>query len=59
MFEVSLSHEQTEALTREFLIDLLEDLNVPFTDPVMLQNINQLISWMSPPGSWKDGKYDE
>lgn len=59
MFEVSLSHEQAEEVTREFLIDLLEDLNVPFTDPVMLQNINQLVSWMSPPGSWKDGKYDE
>jgi len=59
MFEVSLSHKQAEEVTREFLIELLEDLNVPFTDPIMLQNISQLISWLSPPGTWKEGKNDE
>jgi hypothetical protein len=28
MFEVSLSHEQAEKVTRKFLIDLLEDLRI-------------------------------
>lgn len=58
-YNVELDTEQSDKITREVLIDMLEDLNIPFTDPNMVECVNRLIAWMSPPGTWQDGKYDD
>ena len=59
-FNVELSVEQAEKVTREFLIDLLDDVNDPFgDDPSMSDCVYRLIAYMSTPGTWKGGKYDD
>lgn len=55
---VDLDMEQAEGVTRDYLIDLLDDINVPFSDPAFIKSINCLIAYMSTPGTWEDGKYD-
>ena len=57
---VALTYEQREQVARDYLIDLLEDIEfVPFGDPNTIEVLNRVISYMSPPGQWEDGKYDE
>lgn len=57
---VALNWEQREQVTRDFLIDLLEDIeHVPFGDRNMVDSLNQIIAFCSAPGSWENGKYDE
>lgn len=58
VFSVELSPEQAEEVTREYLVDLLDEISVPFTDPKMIECVNRLIAWMSQPESWEGGKYD-
>ena len=56
---IALSYEQREQVARDFLIDLLEDIeDVPFGDRNMVDAVNRIIAFCSPPGSWEDGKYD-
>lgn len=55
---VDLDIEQAEGVARDYLIDLLDDLNIPFTDPALIKSINHLIAYMSTPGTWEEGKYD-
>lgn len=57
-YSVDLNLDQAGGIARDYLIDLLDDLNVPFTDPTLIKSINQLIAYMSVPGTWEDGKYD-
>ena len=57
-FSVELSVEQAEKVTREYLIDLLDDDNIPFGDPIMTVCVYRLIAYMSTPGTWEEGKYD-
>ena len=57
---VALTYEQREQVARDFLIDLLEDIeHVPFGDPSMVDAMNRIIAFCSPPGSWEDGQYDK
>ena len=57
---VALTYEQREQVARDFLIDLLEDVeHVPFGDPSIVDSINRIIAFCSPPGSWEDGKFDK
>jgi len=59
-FTVELSLEQAEQVTRDYLIDLLNDIEcVPFGDPNMIECLNRLVSYMSVPGEWKDGRHDD
>tara|TARA_E500000318_G_C3398122_1_gene148713 strand:+ start:99 stop:296 length:198 start_codon:yes stop_codon:yes gene_type:complete len=56
---VALTYEQREQVARDFLIDLLEDIAyVPFGDPTMVDAVNRIIAFCSPPDTWEDGKYD-
>jgi len=56
---VALSYEQREQVAKDFLIDLLYDIeDVPFGDPSMVDSIHRIIAFCSAPGSWEDGKYD-
>ena len=56
---VALTYEQREQVAKDFLIDLLYDIeDVPFGDPTMVENIHRIIAFCSAPGSWEDGKYD-
>lgn len=57
-YSVDLNLEQAESITRDYLVDMLDDLNVPFTDPTLIESINRLIAYLSVPGTWEDGKYD-
>lgn len=57
-YPIELSIEQAEMVTREYLIDLLGDVNVPFTDPKLTESLNFLIAYMSVPGEWEEGRYD-
>ena len=57
---IALTYEQREQVARDYLIELLEDIEfVPFGDPKMVETVNQLIAYMSSPGAWEDGKYDK
>lgn len=57
---VALTYEQREQVAKDFLIDLLEDIEyVPFGDPTMVESVHRIIAFCSPPGSWEDGKYDK
>lgn len=57
---VALTYEQREQVARDFLIDLLEDIeDVPFGDRNMVDALNQIIAFCSSPGSWENGKYDD
>jgi len=57
---VALTYEQREQVARDFLIDLLEDIeDVPFGDRNMVDALNQIIAFCSAPGSWENGKYDD
>lgn len=58
VLSVELNVEQAEQVTREYLIDLLDDVNIPFGDPNMTECVHRLIAYMSTPGTWEDGKYD-
>ena len=56
---VALTYEQREQVARDFLIDLLEDIeDIPFGDRNMPDALNRIIAWCSAPGSWEDGQYD-
>jgi hypothetical protein len=57
---VALTYKQREQVARDFLIDLLEDIeHVPFQDPSMVDAMNRIIAFCSPPGSWENGQYDK
>jgi hypothetical protein len=56
---VALTYKQREQVARDFLIDLLEDIeHVPFQDPSMVDAMNRIIAFCSPSGSWENGQYD-
>lgn len=56
---VALTYKQREQVAKDFLIDLLYDIeSIPFGDPQMVDSIHRIIAWTSPPGSWEDGRYD-
>ena len=54
-FKVELEFEQVERISRDYLIDLLEDC----TSPKVIESLNCAISYMSVSGTWEDGKYDD
>ncbi len=57
---IDLTAEQKEKLTREFLVDVLEELEVDVEtgwDDVKV-SLKTLIAYFSVPGTYKDGKYD-
>lgn len=57
---IDLTAEQKEKLTREFLVDVLEELEVDVEkgwDDVKV-SLETLIAYFSVPGTYKDGKYD-
>lgn len=57
---IALTYDQREQVARDFLIDLLDDIEyVPFGDPTMSVAIHRIIAYCSAPGSWEDGKYDK
>lgn len=57
---IALTYEQREQVTKDYLIELLYDIEViPFGDPVLVQSVNRLIAYMSVPGEWEDGQYDK
>lgn len=56
---IALNYEQREQVARNYLIELLEDIeDVPFGDRQMVESINRIIAFMSPPQTWEGGKYD-
>lgn len=57
---IDLTEEQKEYITRELLVDVLENLNVEVEgwDDVKL-SLEKLIAYYSVPGTYKDGKYDD
>ena len=55
---IALNYEQREQVTKDYLIELLEDMKVPFGDPALQECVNRLIAYMSVPGEWEDGQYD-
>ena len=57
---VALNWEQREQVARDFLIDLLNDVeDIPFDGRTSLvESINQIIAYISPPGSWEGGAFD-
>lgn len=58
IFTVDLEFDQAEEVSREYLISLLSDINAPLFDPEMIKTLNRLIAYMSPPGTWEEGKFD-
>ena len=57
-FQVKLDMDQSEKLTREFLLDLVKDVNIPFQDPKIVDACHTIIAYMSVPGEYEGGKYD-
>lgn len=57
-FQVDLDIDQVEKITRECLLDFLDDINIPFQDPKIVDACHTVIAYMSVPGEYKDGKYD-
>lgn len=57
---VALNWEQREQVARDYLIDLLEDVeDIPFDGrPSLVESINNIIAYMSVPGSWQGGAFD-
>lgn len=57
-FQVNLDHDQATSITREYLLDFLSDINIPFQDPKIVDACNLIIAYMSVPGEYEGGKYD-
>ena len=56
---IALTYDQREQVARDFLIELLEDIeHVPFGDPLFVKSVNQLIAYLSVYGEWDNGKHD-
>lgn len=56
---IALTYKQREQVAKDFLIDLLADVeDVPFGDPQIVDSINRIISFCSRPGEWQDGAFD-
>ena len=53
-FEVELEYDQVGRVAREYLIDLLEYCD----DSKLSESVNDIIAYMSIPGTWREGKYD-
>lgn len=59
IFTVELEFDQAEEVSRGYLINLLSDINAHPFDSELIEPLNRLIAYMSTPGTWEDGKYDD
>ena len=56
---IALTYDQREQVARDFLIEFLEDIeDVPFGDAILVEKVNQLVSYLSVPGEWEKGQHD-
>ena len=56
---IALTYEQREQVARDFLLELLYDLEIPFQDAEHIVCIKRLIAYLSTPGDFLNGEFDE